>query len=76
MCTQMGTKNISLTDDAYARLQAHKRSDESFSDVVLRLTGEQRSLRDGIGQFPGLAADVERGREEFAAELEARGGLR
>lgn len=72
----MGTKTISLTDDAYARLKAHKRSDESFSDVVLRLTGEQQSLRDGIGQFPGLAADVEAGREKFTSELEARDGLR
>ncbi len=34
----MGTKTISLADDAYERLQAAKREGESFSDVVRRLT--------------------------------------
>jgi predicted CopG family antitoxin len=35
----MGTKTISLADDAYEKLKRHKREDESFSDVVRRLTG-------------------------------------
>lgn len=34
----MGTKTISLADDAYERLLAAKREGESFSDVVRRLT--------------------------------------
>ena len=34
----MGTKTISLADDAYERLRAAKREGESFSDVVRRLT--------------------------------------
>ncbi len=34
----MGTKTVSLADDAYERLKAHKREGESFSDVVRRLT--------------------------------------
>lgn len=34
----MGTKTISLADDAYDRLKAEKQEDESFSDVVRRLT--------------------------------------
>ena len=34
----MGTKTISLADDAYERLKAEKRDGESFSDVVRRLT--------------------------------------
>ena len=34
----MGTKTISLADDAYERLKAAKRDDESFSDAVRRLT--------------------------------------
>lgn len=34
----MGTKTISLADDAYERLKAEKREGESFSDVVRRLT--------------------------------------
>ncbi|WP_178916384.1 antitoxin VapB family protein [Natronomonas gomsonensis] len=35
----MGTKTISLADDAYEKLRAHKREGESFSDVVRRLAG-------------------------------------
>jgi len=30
----MGTKTISLADDAYERLKERKREGESFSDVV------------------------------------------
>jgi predicted CopG family antitoxin len=36
----MGTKNISLTDEAYERLKSRKEDDESFTDVVLRLTSD------------------------------------
>lgn len=34
----MGPTTISLDEDAYERLTAEKREDESFSDVVRRLT--------------------------------------
>ena len=36
----LATKTISLTEAAYARLQALKREGESFSNVVDRLTGK------------------------------------
>ncbi len=36
----MGTKNISLTEEAYERLRARKRGDESFTELVLRLTSD------------------------------------
>lgn len=36
----MGTKNISLTDEAYERLRDRKGEDESFTDVILRLTSD------------------------------------
>lgn len=36
----MGTKTISLAEDAYEKLKRHKREGESFSDVVRRLTGD------------------------------------
>lgn len=34
----MGTKQVRLDEDVYARLANEKRDDESFSDVIDRLT--------------------------------------
>lgn len=56
----MGTKTISLAEDAYKRLKAEKREGESFSDVVRRLT---RGVE--LREFHGVLS------EETAAELEA-----
>jgi predicted CopG family antitoxin len=56
----MGTKTISLADDAYEQLKAHKREGESFSDVVRRLTGGVR-----LAEYQGALSD------ETADELEA-----
>jgi predicted CopG family antitoxin len=55
----MGTKTISLADDAYERLKAAKRDDESFSDAVRRLTPGVH-----IAEFVGVLE------EETADELE------
>lgn len=38
----MSTTTISLADDAYHRLRSRKGPDESFSDVVRRLTVDAR----------------------------------
>ena len=40
----MGTRNISISDEAYSRLAALKRSNESFTNVVNRLTGKRSIL--------------------------------
>lgn len=55
----MGTKTVSLSDDAYERLKRLKKENESFSDVVRRVTGKIK-LRD----FHGIL------KEEAAEELE------
>jgi len=55
----MGTKTISLADDAYEKLKAHKREGESFSDVVRRLAGGAT-----LAEYHGVLA------EETAADLE------
>lgn len=34
----MGTKNIAISDEAYQRLRALKKSGESFTDVIERIT--------------------------------------
>jgi predicted CopG family antitoxin len=40
----MGTKNISISDEAYTRLASQKKPKESFTDVVNRLTGRRSVL--------------------------------
>jgi predicted CopG family antitoxin len=53
------SKSIRLSEDAYERLAAHKREDETFSDVVLRLAGE-RSLIEIAGILSDDEADAMR----------------
>jgi len=72
------SKSIRLSEDAYERLAAHKREDETFSDVVLRLAGE-RSLLELAGTFSDEEADdlreaIEDRRERRAKELEEIAG--
>ena len=38
----MGSKTISVSDEAYARLKARKKPGESFSDTINRLTATKR----------------------------------
>lgn len=70
----MGTTTISLKDEAYRMLASEKREDESFSDVVMRLTGEQRTeeklekLAGGLD--PELAEAVKDSTEEVREDLE------
>ena len=61
----MGTKTISLAEDAYEKLKRHKREGESFSDVVRRLTGDVR-LSEYYGRLDAETAD------ELEAIVEAR----
>ncbi|WP_254525208.1 antitoxin VapB family protein [Natrinema caseinilyticum] len=70
------SKSIRLSDEAYDRLAAHKRSDETFSETVLRLAGE-RSLLELAGiltdeQADELEAAIEDRRERRAEELDSR----
>lgn len=59
MYVHMGTKTISLADDAYERLAAEKGEGESFSDVVRRLTEATE-----LSEYYGILS------EETAEDLE------
>lgn len=69
------SKSVRLSEEAYDRLAAHKREDETFSDVVLRLAGE-RSLLELAGILSDEEADelrdaIEEHRARRHEELEA-----
>lgn len=74
----MGSKTIGLDEEAYERLKAHKREDESFSDTVKRLSGEVASdWRESFGRYEGeMGAEFERvvveSRDQTGAGLRER----
>jgi predicted CopG family antitoxin len=49
---RMGAKNISISDEAYTRLASMKTDNESFTDVINRLTGK-RSILELAGTLTG-----------------------
>ena len=68
------TKVISLSNSAYEELKSLKKENDSFSDVVLKLTSKARrgSLLDFFGKWPGSAGEtkyikkeLEKGRKRF-----------
>lgn len=57
------TKMISVRDEVYDWLSKKKRSDESFSDLILRMGGE--NPRDRILELAGSWKDWEEADEIF-----------
>jgi len=69
----MGSKNISLKDEAYERLKALKTEDKSFSDLIMELTEDEDSVEkeniDGKEGFEQLiGADIDTTAEELIEE--------
>lgn len=69
------SKSIRLSEDAYERLAAHKREEETFSDVVLRVAGERSllELADILDDedTDAMRTAVEERRERRSDDLEA-----
>ncbi|WP_132057183.1 antitoxin VapB family protein [Halorussus amylolyticus] len=71
----MGTKSLTITDEAYDRLKEHKQDDESFTDTILRLTGRDRDVMKGfgaMGDIEGFREAVGKTRDELDADLRER----
>lgn len=70
----MGTKSLTITDEAYEQLKAHKQEGESFTETILRLTGEQRDIMKGFGAWKGtgLRAAVEEVEQELDEDFKER----
>jgi len=68
----VATKTITLTEEAYQRLRALKRDDESFTDVVLRITDSEQDIMKGFGSWSDtdLREEVEAARNKFDEDFE------
>lgn len=66
--TDMGYEDITVTRETYEKLRAHRRADESVSDVIARLTSSRTRPVDSEGAYPGLGHAVGAARDEFEAD--------
>lgn len=68
----MATKSITITEEAYERLKAHKREGESFTDVINRLAGDDGDFESGFGMLAGEInrEAYERRHEDFDRDFE------
>jgi predicted CopG family antitoxin len=64
----LGVKTITITEEAYRLLAREKSGEESFSEVIKRLTSERGSLRDSAGAW-NMSDEEER---EIFGELRKR----
>lgn len=53
----MGTRTIRVREDVYERLKARKRPDESFSDLLDRLTDRKTDFETGFGALADVDFD-------------------
>lgn len=66
MYTYMATKTISILEEAYNALLREKGKNESFSDVILKVTNRRGKISDSLGAWK--MSDKEA--REIASELE------
>lgn len=63
----MGDTSIRVSEEAKARLDLHKREDESYEDVILRLT--ERDKWAGFGSLSGSGSEVREGMKRIREEM-------
>ena len=67
----MSVRTVTITEEAYRKLRAHKGSDESFSDVVNRLA-RRRPLSSFAGALTHDSAEALRRSIEKSRRARAR----
>jgi predicted CopG family antitoxin len=68
----MGTKTIRVREEVYEQLRAQKRPDESFSDLLSRLTDRESQFDRGFGALEDV--NFEQGLAELDDRLESAFG--
>jgi len=63
----MGDTSIRVSDEAKRRLDLYKRDDESYEDVILRLT--ERDKWAGFGVLSDTETDTREGIERMREEM-------
>lgn len=67
----MGTKTITITEDAYKKLKVEKMEGESFSEVINRITDKGRKdLMEFAGAWKDFDVEeiIKEGREKFTKD--------
>ncbi|MFB6209691.1 MAG: antitoxin VapB family protein [Candidatus Nanohaloarchaea archaeon] len=68
----MATKSLSIREEAYRRLKNFKQKDESFSDVIMKVTEGEKDFSGGFGRWEqkeDIEEVVEKGREKLDRDL-------
>lgn len=72
----MPTRSLTIKEDAYLALKARKRPGESFTDVILQLTGSTGSARKLLDMMddmhPDLADNIETESKKFRKNFRTR----
>jgi len=69
------TRTLTITEEAYERLEDHNREGESFTETILRLTGTERDLMKGFGSMSdvdGFRDAIESTRDDLDEDLGKR----
>jgi predicted CopG family antitoxin len=64
--TDMATKTISITEEAYKALVREKKNKESFTETILRITKKSGKLTDHFGKWKMTDAEEETIRKELS----------
>jgi predicted CopG family antitoxin len=73
----MPTRSLTVKEEAYQALKAMKKENESFTDVILRLTSKKSNARELLEKMdrlhsPKLADRIEETSKEFRKNFKLR----